>query len=475
MKPTATQRFVLFSTPESRNAGVISLLAVAETLVCVVLYWLLWLKWGVTWHHWLIVAATPLVLMLSEASVDKGLMWFEKYFDQPGTVFPLTSAKGFGLQAISFVVTFGVAWYLANNWVAGSTGWPLIWRSAVIGLLAMQTGVALAVAVAGAGAGETDEVVEVGVGAVMMGVAVGVGEAVMMGVGAGAETGTIWLAAVVAVAGAATVTAAGGVIGIWFRAILTRSAATLSHPLPGLKAIPANWQHFIWHSDFRNPPELISGHNPTSFREVFDSFRGSPTLRNLLFAFIVFPIFYLPTLLWRWSIKSTAWFYLPLLWIGKGWENIHGEELLIWAKGYSVKWLNLIGMLLAAILLFGTLVALFVPGDYFDLRTTLNDAGAPMPVIGLAFVLDWQSLAVQPWQWFYLPSWVLTLFLFFVIDSHGTDIEKGANPQKHLRQLRFWMWVNNTRAILTSLGLFTALFYFLAAVDAWGQLVALLS
>ena len=70
-------------------------------------------------------------------------MWFEEYFDDESrTEFPLRSAKGFGLLAISFVVTFSVAWYLANNLVVGSTGWPLIWRSAVIGLLAVQIGVA---------------------------------------------------------------------------------------------------------------------------------------------------------------------------------------------------------------------------------------------------------------------------------------------------------------------------------------------
>ena len=98
-----------------------------------------------------------------------------------------------------------------------------------------------------------------------------------------------------------------------------------------------------------------------------------------------------------------------------------------------------------------------------------------MPVIGWAFVLDWQSLAVQPWQWFYLPSWVLTLMLFFLIDDHGVDIEKGAEGECRLPALRRWMWVSNARTLLTNLGLLIALFYFMAAVNALGQVMAFFS
>ncbi len=36
------------------------MLAVAETLICVALYWI-FLPWlGVTWHHWMVLVATPL-------------------------------------------------------------------------------------------------------------------------------------------------------------------------------------------------------------------------------------------------------------------------------------------------------------------------------------------------------------------------------------------------------------------------------
>jgi len=88
--------FVMYSTEESRAKGVVSLLDVAETLICVALYWLLWLKWGVTWHHWMIVIATPLVLMRSEASIEKGVAWFDDYLDGNFGI-PLKSKMGMGL------------------------------------------------------------------------------------------------------------------------------------------------------------------------------------------------------------------------------------------------------------------------------------------------------------------------------------------------------------------------------------------
>jgi hypothetical protein len=466
--------FVWYSTKDSRAAGIVSLLAVAETVICVALYWLLWLKWGVTWHHWLIVAATPLVLMRSEASVKKGGAWFDQYWSNANEV-PLKSAKGIAIVALSAALAFSVAWFLAQNWLVDLTGWPLIWSSLAVGLISLNIALAGAVLAAGLGAGSGARAVAAA------GVAAGVGAVAVAGAGAGvaAGAGAVALAAAGVGAGAgakvAVVVGAGVVCGVWIRAIMTRSLATFSHPLVGLQAIPTNWRYFVWHSDLCEPPELLPGHDESSFVEmVVDGFKEKRFLDAYEYIFIIFvtPIFYLPALLWRWSIKSTAWFYFPFLWVGRGWQNVHGEELLIWAKGYSRKWLNITGVLLAAILLIGSLVALIVPGDFFDLQKTLRDAGAPLPVIGWAFVLDWQSLAAQPWQWFYLPSWVLTLTLFFLIDGHGTDIEKGAKTEPRLPALRRWMWVSNARTALTNLGLLIALLYFLDAVDAWEQVAA---
>ncbi len=81
MAEEPTQGWVWISSEASRAAGRVSVVAVAETLICVALYWLLILYWGVTWHHWMIVVATPLVLMRSRASTSKGVRWFSAFED----------------------------------------------------------------------------------------------------------------------------------------------------------------------------------------------------------------------------------------------------------------------------------------------------------------------------------------------------------------------------------------------------------
>ena len=73
------RQWVWRSDEASRAAGKISVLAVAETLICVAVYWILLVRYGITWHHWLILIAAPLVLLRSDASVADGVKWFEAY------------------------------------------------------------------------------------------------------------------------------------------------------------------------------------------------------------------------------------------------------------------------------------------------------------------------------------------------------------------------------------------------------------
>lgn len=424
-------RFVWYSGPESLSAGVISLLAVAETVTCVALYWLFWLKWGVTWQHWLIVTATPLVLMRSQASIKKGVEWFDAYWSEE----PKSTDANLVIAALTILLTLGLTWFLALKWLTFLGKWPLLFQLYIVILMALIVLLAMGVAGRQSRKRTVAELVE--------------------------HFGTRFTG--IGVAG-----------GIWFRAIMIRLAATFSHPLAGLMAIPSNWRKFIWHSDFCDPPELIPGHRDSGFPSLLSKAIERKYSEGLVLFFNFLPFYFL-AFLWRWSIKSTAWFYLPLLWVGLGWQNIHGEDLLVWTKGYSQKWLNKVGMFFAAILLLSSIVSLIVPGYYFDLQRTLEDAGAPLPVIGWAFVLDWQSFAAQPWQWFYLPSWIMTLVLFFLLDNQAADISAGAEAEQRLPTLRRLMWFSNARTALTNVGLLIALFYFLTAVDAWGQVVALFS
>ena len=223
MSETPKRGWVWRSTEESREAGQVSIFAVAETFVCVVLYWVLLLWLGVTWHHWMILIPTPLVLLRSEQSVALGVKWFEAYENGPDV--PLRSVKGIGIVGVSFAVAGLVGWFLADHWLVGSTGWVLLAKGMAVGWLALNLGLAVAVLGAGAGAG---------VGAVLGTVA---GLAALAGIG----------------------------VGYWLRAIVTRFAATMRFLLPGLVQFPASWRFSTTVSDLFHPPELIPGNKAWAY------------------------------------------------------------------------------------------------------------------------------------------------------------------------------------------------------------------
>jgi hypothetical protein len=254
-------------------------------------------------------------------------------------------------------------------------------------------------------------------------------------------------------------------------------AATLSHPLVGLRALPENWRQLVWCSDWADPPDLVPGHAPTRFGGAYSLSRqkldGNRKDTDEYFSGLILAlIYYTPTLLWRWAIKSTAWFYLPLLWVGRGWQDLRGAALGQWGTAYAATWLNRTGLAIAALCLAGSAFAIFLPLEFLRLSARLEAAGAPMSPLGYLMVLDWSALRDQPWQWFYGPSWLLTLALFLMLDHHTKHIDRGADATALEPAFRFWMWVANLRTALTNLGLLVALVWFLHAVDACSNVKA---
>ena len=51
MDEMVSGQWVWRSDAASRAAGKMSVLAVAETLICVAVYWILLVRYGITWHH----------------------------------------------------------------------------------------------------------------------------------------------------------------------------------------------------------------------------------------------------------------------------------------------------------------------------------------------------------------------------------------------------------------------------------------
>src|SRR5258708_6877997 len=149
------KRFVWWSTDKSVADGVPSALAALEVVVAVGAYWAIVIYFETTTHLWVSICVAPLLLLRSEQSIALGAQWFDTYVQRGDDLFKiatptlLKSVQIWGLIATGLIASAFSSYLLARGWLVGHEGWSLIWRSVVVGYVA----VTLAAAVAGSGAG----------------------------------------------------------------------------------------------------------------------------------------------------------------------------------------------------------------------------------------------------------------------------------------------------------------------------------
>ncbi|AZL59690.1 hypothetical protein EI545_13120 [Tabrizicola piscis] len=408
------------------------------------------------WHHWVILLATPLVLLRSSESIEAGRRSFDAYLSRKSDVptFSLESA----IQTIfAAAAAYGTSNLLTSIWLPDLTGWQSLWRGVVIGWLALNIGLGAAASVA--------QMLVLAIAGAMIGAIFGATDVQswsgISGVSIGAVSGAISVTIVLP-------------FGLWIRAIFTRFSAMIRNPVSGLKSLPENWRNTVLAEDFLAPLELVPGHENTALfsgeeKFPFDILGDRHQSEKIISGTLVAIFLFTPLLIWRWSIKSTAWFYFPYLLLGWGWSNARGYDLVVWCRAYGRTLWNWVALILAILLLASSVAPLIGWVQLESLAREIKENGGPVsPIVGL-LVLDWHSLAVQPWYWFYLPSWCLTIFLFLAINKISAELAAGGDQHSRIVTLGRYLWISNLRCVLTNIGLATALFYFLYAIDAWGR------
>ena len=83
-----------------------------------------------------------------------------------------------------------------------------------------------------------------------------------------------------------------------------------------IKNSPINWFKIILSTDTKHPPEILPGIEKTTSRHKFTGYSAfvdgySSPIYNSILKFIIF----IPAIVYRYSLKSTAWIYLPLIWL----------------------------------------------------------------------------------------------------------------------------------------------------------------
>jgi hypothetical protein len=454
--------WVFWSTRESIDNDIPSVTAIAETIIAVPLYW--WIAIYFETYLLLLISAiiAPLVLLRSDQSIALGVQWFtsweERWNDRRSyRDFRRSERRSILAMVGVAILTASVGFYLfagyfskANEWwrvLLGGLGVGVFSSMMVFGGTAAVGGGAFARALAAAGGGIGAGVIAIALtlagvvvektagwetmAGALVGFSIGVtAYKVMERIGSPIEK--VVLATVSAAAFAATIIATaegmvmsvsllfgfGFVLGVWIISLIVRIGATLRHIGSGIRNLPGNFRRLILCTSPRQQPELVPGLKPTetqfslaALSRAFNRDRRSRDFFRIVFAFSFWPmamlLWLLPGWLYRITLKSTAWFWWPLAYLGGDLRRAKHPELLrqrimetLWAK---------VSIALAAMTILGFLVS----------NILLSGAAAQdnpfLSVLGFVFLIDWRSIGL--WQVLAVAAALLSVAILLWIDT----------------------------------------------------------
>jgi hypothetical protein len=461
------KRFVWWSTDKSVADGTPSVLAALEVVVAVGVYWAIAIYFETTTHLWVSICVAPLLLLRSEQSIALGAQWFGSYvrrrdeLDKRDVRTLLQSVEVWAWIATGLIASALVSHLLAREWLVGHESWSLYWRTAMVEYVAGA--IVGAVVVAGAGAGAdvgavVGAVVVAGAGAgavAVAGVVAGAGAVVvagalalalaftLVGVGAGAVAPVVGRAVLVAVFGP------GYLLGVWLRTVAIRFAATARFLRSGFWDIPTNFRQTLLVVDLRHPAELVPGYSgrfANTTTEAFRNVAGGDLLVRLVIV-VGYVVFFVPAYVYRLSIKSTCWLYLPLVYIASERDLAatpsHFVDRLI--RGGWEWWRRILAVLTLIAFALTTLASISAQelAGFFMHRTI-----SPKIISPLEFMFQF-DFSGKWWQYCSLAGALITGLLFLQAKEMRVDIDYAHNAQaqttvaRQVNRVKLMMRVRN--------------------------------
>jgi hypothetical protein len=440
--------FVWVSTLESVKADTFSVLAALEIIIAILLYWSAAIFFQTQAHLWVSIVVAPLLLLRSKASVALGIQWFEKFVDYGFSQSPkdaLSSARLWISAAASVIVIIGLSDFLASVFLVGRSPQMAAVYGIAVGYVSAQTGVAVALAIA------ANEIATIIIHWRIAAFVIAFSSAAAFATGvflskADDISGVTAIASVtfLAVLGMKTVSsmrvaishalvssqdeargvvaargflsnapgsfaafAPGMFIGGWVRSVSIRFRATLCCLWSGFLALPENWWRTLFVIDFRHPPEIVPGYEKPDLLQTsqwLTEIKQARTFLEMLVYLTGFAVLFLPAYVYRITIKSTCWFYLPIIYIVRARRFKDTPEFfadLLWNSPFE--WCRR----LAAT----TVLAVLFVNQAMSAHTNVLLPTEVVSPIEYVFVIDLH--AIRPWQWFSLTSALLTIFILF--------------------------------------------------------------
>ncbi|MFT4925080.1 MAG: hypothetical protein ACI8WB_001170, partial [Phenylobacterium sp.] len=196
-----------------------------------------------------------------------------------------------------------------------------------------------------------------------------------------------------------------------------------------------------WH-----PPTMLPGDEQFSATRIFKEFENGKIAVKIL-SVCLLPLIYIPALLYRWSIKSTFWFYWPLLYIqsGRFKQVIDSATFHGLIQQHPMERLRL---LLAVVTLAVLGVVSFSQHSFIDIQST-------NPVMLFPYLLAIDIFAIKPWQWLQLATAILTFALWAkawtisiaaqTAKDHGVDYDwskvEWLRKLARVRNLTTWFYL----------------------------------
>lgn len=410
--PTAKERWwVPYSSMQSRAEGKVSILACVETILAVVFYWWVAIRFETHWHLVSSVFIAPLLLLRSPESILTGVRWFLRdWFDvENRTKWPRLKGLAWmlliGVTATLTILCFSRALMLKIPQDA------LNWGNIANIMIAFSFGVAVAVVTAGLMGlllnktsipAEADSIEQKFEETILRSAIVGFFAGALI-------AGTTGLAHFTPIAIVVTILSmtlgmiVGAIIGVVTRSLLSRLLATLRHLPAGLRNLPENWRENMLLTDSLLPAELLPGireNAPVFTLETWTHMleKKRPSKFDDSGLSFAFTVMFFPAFLYRLNIKATAWFWWPLAFLLKPTpltnEDGQRRQALCWpwTDPFQKMWIGLSAVLMAVS------VILYNLNDRS--WAAVQDISALPLAVKVAFAVDWQHIRIWHWmQW----------------------------------------------------------------------------
>lgn len=454
--------YVWTSTSTSIKKKQISIFACIEIAWSIALYWGIWYFTDSHLHILFSLFAAPLLLLRSPESVSYANEVYKFSFADRST----SSTQWLLIVIVSIAINHTVFNTVSNQWLLLHEGFALVWRSIVIALCTLvgATSISLTIGMSKSPGRPLIGIVilQLVLSSLFMGiygeflatVSVITSNIIFLVLfftsrGYFVSFGTLFAAIVFP-------------LTIFFLTLGLRFYSTLRFLRNGIHHSIDNWRENMYFVDPFHPPSMLPYNEFLSIEFIKSRTFDDPVMRYMYMIFV--PLVYAPAMLYRWSIKSTFWFYWPIMYV----SNIRIEQIVDSATFNNTiiehpmeKFRLVLAMTTVAIVL----AIAFSGKQIVDINST-------DPAMLFPYLLAIDIYSIKPWQWLQLATAAITIVLW----SKAWSISIAAKTAESLdiefswRQVRFLQTMARIRNLTTFAYLVIGLVFTALYLDIYDDL-----